>query len=172
MSYSPYTGVGSRSTPQAVLDEMCKIGRMFAAAGWTLRSGHADGADMAFERGCDSRYGDKEVYLPWFRFNGSNSRLHHIPEWAFQEANDLHPKFQYLKLPLKKLHARNVLQVMGLEAGEPGQVSRVVVCWTPNGDDVGGTATAIRLARYLEVPIINMALDGWQGEIRKYLSGF
>ena len=56
-----YAGVGSRSTPAKVLQWMEWIGRGMAEAGMVLRSGAADGADSAFERGCDSVGGDKRM---------------------------------------------------------------------------------------------------------------
>jgi hypothetical protein len=157
-----YTGVGSRSTPQDVLRQMESVGRQLAASRLTLRSGGADGADMAFERGCDSRYGDKEIYLPWKYFNKNTSRLFVIPEVAFDIAATLHLRFQYLKAPVKKLHARNVLQVLGQDVATP---TGVVICWTPNGAIVGGTATAIKLAIELDIPVVNMAKEGWLKEL-------
>ena len=52
MIYKPYTGIGSRETPTAILDLMIAIGGVLAQRGFTLRSGGADGADDAFEQGC------------------------------------------------------------------------------------------------------------------------
>lgn len=58
-----YAGVGSRETPQDVLKIMWKIGRYLALNGYTLRSGGgAKGADTAFENGCDSVRGSKEIF--------------------------------------------------------------------------------------------------------------
>ena len=52
-----YSGIGSRETPDNVLVVMEKLGAAFAKKGFVLRSGGADGADSAFERGCDSANG-------------------------------------------------------------------------------------------------------------------
>lgn len=153
-----YAGIGSRETPQEICDLMRVVGRMMPRQGWILRSGHADGADMAFENGCDSAYGQKEIFLPWYRFNGSNSRLHKIPDWAFEQASEIHPRWKFLKYGERKLHARNILQIMGLEPGNEGIV-KVVICWTPNGQAVGGTRTALALAVDLEIPIVNLAVE-------------
>ena len=163
-----YAGIGSRQTPTAILAVMQTCGRMLACTGWTLRSGHADGADMAFERGCDQGHGDKEIFIPWFRFNGSDSRLHKIPEWAFEQASELHPNWRFLKGPVRKLHARNVLQIMGLETG---QTVSVVLCWTPNAQAVGGTATALNLAAQLDIPIVNFAVVDYKKELEKWCPG-
>jgi len=48
-----YAGIGSRSTPDNVLGIMEKLGIVLAKKGFILRSGGADGADKAFEKGCD-----------------------------------------------------------------------------------------------------------------------
>ena len=61
-----YTCVGSRETPNHICDEMCKIGECLAGKGFRIRSGHADGADYAFERGAKKAC---DVYLPWATFN-------------------------------------------------------------------------------------------------------
>ena len=47
-----YAGIGSRNTPKEVLDVFESIGKYLALQGFVLRSGGADGADRAFERGC------------------------------------------------------------------------------------------------------------------------
>jgi hypothetical protein len=164
-----YAGIGSRETPQDILKVMQTVGRMLAARGWVLRSGHADGADMAFERGCDQMGGEKEIYLPWYRFNGSSSRLHKIPDWAFEQASEIHPNWQYLKAPVKKLHARNILQIMGPSEDSP--LVEVVLCWTPDGRAIGGTATALALAATLSIDIVNMASEGHEKELRKWCPG-
>lgn len=49
-----YTGIGSRETPAEILEIFEHLGAWFAKKGYTLRSGHADGADAAFENGCSS----------------------------------------------------------------------------------------------------------------------
>lgn len=150
---SIYTGIGSRQTPPDVLAEMRVIGRMLAIRGFVLRSGGADGADLAFEQGCDEGFGRKEIYVPWYGFNGSRSKLCKPSETAWEEAAQLHPRLEYLKYAVKQLHARNVHQILGLSCGEP---TDLVICWTPAGADVGGTATALTLARRLDIPIINL----------------
>jgi predicted Rossmann fold nucleotide-binding protein DprA/Smf involved in DNA uptake len=48
-----YCGIGSRQTPSMVLAKMIGIAQELAAKNWILRSGRAEGADKAFEHGCD-----------------------------------------------------------------------------------------------------------------------
>ena len=66
-----YTGVGSRNTPQEVLDIMILIGEYLAKGEYCLRSGGAAGADKAFETGCDNANGNKRIYVPWNGFQGN-----------------------------------------------------------------------------------------------------
>ena len=60
-----FAGIGSRSTPDHVLQAMRKVAHRLAEMGYTLLSGGAAGADSAFEEGC---FGRKEIYLPWTGF--------------------------------------------------------------------------------------------------------
>ena len=46
-----YTGIGSRNTPVSEQEKITKIAAYLEAIGFVLRSGGADGADQAFERG-------------------------------------------------------------------------------------------------------------------------
>jgi predicted Rossmann fold nucleotide-binding protein DprA/Smf involved in DNA uptake len=54
-----YAGIGSRSTPPETLPLIESIAARLAEKGWVLRSGGADGADSAFEKGCDQKQGTK-----------------------------------------------------------------------------------------------------------------
>lgn len=65
-----YAGVGSRKAPQEVLGLMERIARRLAVLGWMLRTGGAEGADQAFERGARAGGGTAEVFLPWPGYNG------------------------------------------------------------------------------------------------------
>lgn len=155
-----YTGIGSRKTPILYLAEMRNIAEDLAGRGCTLRSGGAAGADSAFEQGCGN--GRKEIYLPWRGFNKNSSKLwfnrfpYEICQEAYKQARLVHPAWDRLSTPVKTLHARNVLQVMGKDLQTP---SEFVVCWTPNGACMGGTATAIKLAQKYDIRVINLALE-------------
>lgn len=117
---------------------------------YILRSGAADGADSAFERGVkDSN--NKEIFLPWLGFNNHPSDL--LPcDGCVEIVSQIHPKWNTLSQGGKKLHARNVKQVLGDGLNDPVEF---VLCWTAGGREVGGTATAIRLAKFLNIPVFN-----------------
>jgi hypothetical protein len=168
-----YTGIGSRTTPEDIITEMADLASFFAARKFTLRSGGADGADLAFELGCNYAKGAKEIYLPWKRFNNSNSELHHIPDQAFVIAAAYHPAWTRLKEPSKKLMARNVQQVLGKNLDTP---SSFVVCWTPDGctshetrsQKTGGTGQAISIASKSKILIFNLQHKDAIEQIEKF----
>ena len=61
-----YAGIGARATPEEVLNEIVDIAFQLAEQGLVLRSGHADGADIAFEQGHGLvSESPKEIFLPW-----------------------------------------------------------------------------------------------------------
>lgn len=144
-----YTGIGSRSTPLEVCYQMTELAQLFAKSGWILRSGGAAGADSAFEKGASK----KEIFKP----------TDNIPELAFEIAAKHHPTWNGLKPYIKKLHARNVQQVLGKNLDS---TTKFVVCWTKDGAEkettrnTGGTGQAIRIAIAYNVPVYNLANEG------------
>lgn len=151
-----YTGIGSRNTPGVVLDVFRNIAEMlYTEYGFILRSGGAEGADTAFEQGVDRVHGEKEIYLPWNGFNGSQSNLIVRDQMAFTIAKKYHPYWSNLKDGAKKLQARNSHQVLGKDLCTP---SLFIVCWTENGKGGGGTGQAIRIANAYGIRIFDAGL--------------
>lgn len=148
-----YTGVGSRETPDDVLALMKEIAVKLAYEGYVLRSGGAPGADSAFEQGCDEVLGEKRIYLPWRGFNGRDSRHYRICNSALAMAEHFHPAWKNLTQGARKLHARNIYQVLGYSLESK---SEFVVCWTPNGVAKGGTRTAILVAEKEKIDVFNL----------------
>ena len=155
-----YAGIGSRKTPQAVLETMERIGRAMARHGWTLRSGAAEGADTAFEAGAEHGRGPREIWLPWPGFNGrtadgASTRVGTSNQANRDLARQSHPAWHVLGDAAEKLMVRNVHQVLGHEPGS-SPPSDVVICWTPDGEGEGGTGMAIRLAERHGIPIVDL----------------
>jgi hypothetical protein len=148
-----YAGIGSRETPQEVLTVMECLGAYFAMRGYTLRSGAAEGADSAFERGADRVRGKKEIYLPVPGFNKHESRLSVISEAAMRLAKAHHPAFDKLSYFVQRLIARNGYQVLGYDLKDP---VRFVICYTKDGGPTGGTGQAMRIANNKGIPIYNL----------------
>ena len=147
-----YAGIGSRDTPKEFLKYFTEIGSCFGGCGYILRSGGADGCDLAFEKGCDMRHGKKEIYLPWSGFNNSTSKLVVNNIRAFDIAKKYHPYWEKLSQGAKKLQARNSHQILGLDLKTPCDF---VLCWTKDGKLKGGTSQALRIALDYNIPIFN-----------------
>ena len=122
-----------------------------ASEGWTLRSGGAEGADAAFERGL-SASDPREIYLPWRKFNNNESVLTAPSAEALVMAEHYHPAWERCSPAARKLMARNMHQVLGADLATPVEF---VVCWTPQGSGGGGTGQALRLANDRGIPVFD-----------------
>lgn len=159
-----YAGIGSRDTPNEVYQLFIKIGKALAKRGYILRSGHADGSDMAFEVGCDAFSGKKEIYIPWSGFNGSTSKLVVENPKAFEIAEKYHPYWQNLKDGARKLQARNSHQVLGWGLDTPCDF---IICYTEGGKLKGGTAQALRIAKDYDIKVFNA---GGYGDLKDFIN--
>lgn len=159
--YRYYTGIGSRQIPPDIARDMTQFAYIAARKGWILRSGGATGADSAFEKGCDDAKGRKEIFLPWPKFNGSDSPFVTPSQEAHTLASTIHPCYKRLTFGMRELIARNMHQVLGEKLDSP---TEFVVCWTPDGArtrseysiKTGGTGSAIVLASDKNIPVFNL----------------
>jgi hypothetical protein len=167
-----YTGIGSRETPSKIINVMVDIAKKLALNDWTLRSGAANGADAAFEYGCDCVNGKKEIYLPKKMFQDHPSELYiggpnvdsaTATDYAAMvwEVRDMPCEWNRLKPFTKAMMARNCFQILGPNLDKP---SDLVICWTKDGEASGGTGQAIKLAELItasdkndwSIPVINI----------------
>lgn len=161
-----FAGIGSRETPQDEIYLLRDASKYFCDKGYILRSGGANGADRSCERGCDMVNGAKEIYLPWRGFNDSESNLFpdNLPKWLEAQtiAKQFHPAWNRLGDAARKLMVRNCFQLLGKNLDTP---SDFVLCYCPivNGEHVGGTSQALRIAKHYDIPIINI----FNGEHKK-----
>lgn len=164
-----YTGVGSRATPPDILTKLTYTASILERLGFILRSGHADGADRAFEDGVIYQQ-NKQIFLPWKGYKGSTSHFYGAREDAISSVNKYHPAPERLppetNAPARLLLARNYYQIVGLP-GDP--VSSFVLCWTKDGKEVGGTGQTIRIAMDKGVPVFNFAIESDWGAFWDFL---
>ena len=148
-----YAGIGSRETPLTICAEMTQIAEQLDLFGFTLRSGGADGADTAFENGVLLEA--PQVFIPWKGFNSRKGIL--VPDAVSLEAakiaSKFHPNWERLTYGARKLHTRNVAQVLGSDLKTPCDF---VICWTKDGKASGGTGQALRIAAAYNVKIYNL----------------
>lgn len=152
-----FAGVGSRETPINVLNTMSFIAFINEKHGYILRSGGAEGADAAFAKGCSLE--NQEIYVPWKNFNKVPNGIYegNVKEGEIV-ASEIHEAWHRCSHGAKKLHTRNTFQVLG-----PNPISNpipvdFVVCYTKGGLDIGGTRTAIMLAKRNNIPVFNLGI--------------
>lgn len=149
-----YTGIGSRTTPPNFCQAMTIIAKTLDRFGYTLRSGHAPGADQAFEDGATK----KEIFLPWEGFEGSDSEFTEPSKQAIALSRKLFPHFPGVSQGTRKLISRNMHQLFGPNI-QRSPITEFIVCWTPEAKLVGGTAYALKAANHFHIPIFNLASD-------------
>lgn len=153
---------------------MTSIAKWMRSEGWTLRSGHAKGADQAFGEGAGF---NSEIFLPWASYNNEDALYGHIfsqpSEASYEVAAQFHPNWDRLSVSARTLLARNSHQILGSNLDDP---VNLVICWTPNGSLTGksrlagGTGQALRIAHAHSIPIFNLArpdhLDNLKNQTR------
>lgn len=157
-----YAGIGSRETPLSVLQQMQEWGNWFARMGLVLRSGHARGADQAFELGCDSALpGHQAKQIFTADMSAPN------PHW-FEHAAQFHPAWSKCSPWAQALHARNSAIMLGAQLNDP---VKFVLCWTKDGKASGGTGQALRIADRCGIPVFNFQSDPDMTGLREQFEG-
>ena len=155
-----YAGIGSRQTPSHILRHMEAIATSLALQGFVLRSGNCQGADQAFQRGANAVNPKLvELFLPWPGYEGESIAKGNVVYTpcckAYEMAAKFHPAWLNCSPGMRALHARNVQIIIGAELD---QSVDFVICWTPIGKTVGGTAMGIRLANAYGIEVRNLAV--------------
>lgn len=117
--------------------------------------------DLAFEAGFPDEL--KEIYQPWRNFNDieTNGITHvvvadkAIISKAEKIASKIHPLWDNMKQGSRKMHTRNMFQVLGSNLDLK---SDILICWAPiDGKSItGGTRSAFELAKRLNIPCYNL----------------
>jgi hypothetical protein len=172
-NYKAYTAVGSRNTPLHFAPLMKAMAEKLAADGWTMRSGHAPGADQFFEEGAGTW---AEIYVAWDSFEKQVPILGRkiIPsgktlDLAILMASTIHERWDLCSPAARLLHARNMCQVWGADLAVK---SHMLVCWAPptsNGVQ-GGTNLAWQAAKLAGIPCYNLAIPEHEARIRDFVA--
>lgn len=171
-----YAGVGSRDTPQDMLDLMYRMAKVLCDLGWIGNSGEAPGADWYFHQGAkaSSNYGPGafNAIIPWNGFKSQNevkvyqhegNNIYVMPRRRSKRAEMLgigaRGTYAGLNTPGKiALHSRNAMQVLGMDLMSP---VKFLICWAKpvgnKGKVSGGTNTAVALALHFGIDVINLA---------------
>lgn len=147
--------VGSRKTPESVLEVMRYVGKGFSDMGIQGISGDAIGADQAWME----YYGDNKILLTVDKTGPNRIRWCDLSNESriksVIHARTLVSNFDEREDYVQKLLARDVQQILGLDCIEPVDA---VFFWAPerNGRVKGGTRVAVHLARRLGIPTYNL----------------
>jgi hypothetical protein len=115
----------------------------------------------------------QEIYIPWAnfkmeRFLGTQSNIIpvHLNSKCMEIAASIHTHWNRCSVGAKKLHARNVCQVLGDDLTTPSDFV-LFYAREVNGVVQGGTATAVNLARKHNIPTINMFYPDWSDKLEE-----
>lgn len=146
-----YMGIGSRGTPSGILLDMERISFILSENDFTLWSGGAFGADLAFEK------------------NAKKKRIFYAQDAtpkAIELSSKYHPNWNACGEYARKLHGRNSMIALGEELLTPADFC---VCWTIDGKDTGGTGQAMRIALDYGIPIFNLYFPDTQEKLLAFL---
>ena len=71
-------------------------------------------------------------------------------------ASEVHPAWDRCNEWARGMHSRNCHQILGYDLKSPVDA---VICWTPDGAVVGGTATALMIAMREGIPVFNLGVS-------------
>lgn len=172
-----YAGIGSRDIPLEERTKIIAIADNLCGLDYIVYSGNANGADVAFQLGSN---GQCVVFLPWARFNFGvfeptpKYHLDHFivggePE-GLESVYEFHPNPKQLTAGARKLMARNYYQIHGYK--DYPKVDFVMCCADQDnlGNVKGGTGQAVRIAKSMNIPIINIRTEYWEDELHDLLN--
>ena len=84
-------------------------------------------------------------------------------------ASEVHPAWDKCNEWARGMHSRNCHQILGYDLQSPVDA---VICWTPDGAVVGGTATALKLSMKYNIPVFNLGVKDKESvlqSIKKFL---
>lgn len=148
-----YAGIGSRDTPPKALELLTRLASTLETKRYTLRSGGAEGADRAFEKGVSNN--QRKIV---FKANDCTPA-------AEAMASQIHQAWDKCNPYVRKLHGRNCMIILGKELNQP---VNFVLCYSEN-ELKGGTALGIALARKYGILVFNTYYEKQRADFIEYL---
>lgn len=153
-----YTGIGSRTLPDGAEDFITELATYMQSQGVILRSGDDYGADTAFQAGAGDLF---ETWVPWRGFaKGPNRSLN--SQYMFNTARNflitsgIIPWFDRMTPASQKFHARNYRQIIGEDELFISKACFYCAPINDDGEPMGGTRTAVLVAKHFGVPTFNL----------------
>lgn len=146
-----FTGIGSRLIDSKHINLLYKIACLLEQDGWKCRTGDASGSDSVFR----DAYTLNPMALSVFTAKHIQLNPYGNASKAKEIMYKYHPNPDAVRCNKfsEYLLARDVYQVLGTNLKEP---SKIVICYTSNGELKGGTAMAIRIANAYGIPVLNI----------------
>jgi alkylated DNA repair dioxygenase AlkB len=183
VSTMTYAGIGSRQTPQEVLNKMTEIAKYLDGLGYTLQTGFTfkdkntgldeEGADKAFSDGAENKilFGPSGIRKT---VNGETSLDTYNPNVTTKSTDvvkEVHPAPEKLSPGALKLMARNTNQIFGKNLDSTVDF---VIFYAPETNNPlrpkGGTGQAVEMARRKGIPTINLANSNWREDLKTTLA--
>lgn len=151
------TLVGTRSPPNDISHLANTIGSILSNNGCINRTGGAIGMDSDFAKlyniSLIENYRHKSDQIGCINvFELDNIDI------AIELISQIVPHYDFLSEEDKQLHIRNCYQVLGKDLKTPSDVL-ICYCKVIGGKPIGGTATAITLARKHNIKIYNLYFE-------------
>jgi hypothetical protein len=185
-----YAGIGSRETPEDVLNLMTEAAKYLESLGYTLNTGKTFIARpsndpkyqkqyeerLAFSKknngkvGLDEEGADRAFSLGTTKKNlfGVNAP---VGKKELTVMEEIHPAPDKLTEGAKKLMARNTNQIFGENLDTPVDFVLFYAKETSNPLRVaGGTGQAVEMARRKRIPTINMSKPNWKKKLDEILN--
>jgi hypothetical protein len=178
-----YAGIGSRQTPQEVLDKMTEVAKYLDNLGYTLQTGFTfknketnldeEGADKAFSDGSKNKilfgpYGIRKTVKGIVSADTYNEA---VTEKSSAIVKEVHPAPDRLSPGAIKLMARNTNQIFGKDLSSTVDFVLFYAKETSNPlRPAGGTGQAVEMARRKGIPTINMADTNWRDQLKTALA--
>ena len=178
-----YAGIGSRQTPQKVLDKMTEVAKYLDGLGYTLQTGFTfknketnldeEGADKAFSDGSKNKtlFGPYGIRKTVKGLESADKYNEAVTEKSSAIVKEVHPAPDRLTPGAIKLMARNTNQIFGKDLNNTVDFVLFYAEETSNPlRPKGGTGQAVEMARRKGIPTINMADTNWRDQLKTVLA--
>lgn len=160
-----FTGIGSRLIDSKHINLLYKIACLLEQDDWKCRTGNASGSDSVFRDAYATNSYNLSIYTPaqvQIDLCGNASKAKEI-------MYKYHPNPDAVRCNKfsECLLARDVYQVLGPNLREP---SKIIICYTQNGELKGGTTMAIRIANAYGIPVLNIGNPKHYNAVLDYIN--
>jgi len=178
-----YAGIGSRQTPQKVLNKMTEVAVYLDNMGYTLQTGFTfknsqsgqdeEGADKAFSDGSKNKilFGPSGIRKTINKVTTQESYNDSVTQKSNAIVKEIHPAPSRLTPGAVKLMARNTNQIFGKNLDSTVDF---VLFYAEETDNPlrpkGGTGQAVEMARRKGIPTINMADNNWRDQLKAVIT--